>query len=111
MKVGVFLLLSLITSPVFSETRGFICVFDNIFDTPVDTNVFFSLTKKEKKYIDDNGNKYLIFFEDNKHISLVSEKDNNVSVEVIVINKTNMKIIKSSTWDDLVSVIKGDCKK
>ena len=93
MKVTVFLFLSLFTSSVFSETRDFNCVFDKWFDSPIDTNIFFSLTKTDKTYIDSSGKKYLVFFEDNKTISLVSKSiPNRVEVDVIVINKTNMKI-------------------
>ena len=112
MKVTVFLFLSLFTSSVFSESRDFNCVFDKWFDSPIDTNVFFSLTEteKDKTYIDNNGRKWLSLFENNETISLV-HNPNDEGVEVIVINKTNTKITKSKTMDDLVTVIKGNCEK
>jgi hypothetical protein len=112
MKLTVFLFFFLFTSSVFSESRDFNCVFDKWFDSPIDTNVFFSLTEmeKDKTFIDNNGRKWLIFFENNKTISLV-HKTNYEGVEVIVINKTNTKITKSQTLDDLVTVIKGNCEK
>ena len=112
MKVTVFLFLSLFTSSVFSESRDFNCVFDKWFDSPIDTNIFFSLTEteKDKTYIDNNGRKWLSLFENNETISLVYNP-NNEGVEVIVINKTNTKITKSQTLDDLVTVIKGNCEK
>ena len=112
MKVTVFLFLSLFTSSVFSESRDFNCVFDKWFDSPIDTNIFFSLTEteKDKTYIDNNGRKWLSLFENNETISLV-HNPNNEGVEVIVINKTNTKITKSKTMDDLVTVIKGNCEK
>ena len=111
MKVTVFLFLSLFTSSVFSESRDFNCVFDKWFDSPIDTNVFFSLTEteKDKTYIDNNGRKWLSLFENNETISLV-HNPNYEEVEVIVINKTNTKITKSKTMDDLVTVIKGNCE-
>ena len=112
-KFLIFLFPLILVGKVSSyETKNFNCVFDKWFDTPIDTNIFFSLTKTDKTFNDSSGKEYSVFFEDNKTISLVSK--NNFyglgEVDVIVINKKNKKITKSLTQNDLVTVIKGNCE-
>ncbi len=107
--VLVLLFLSFFTSSIFSETRDFNCVFDKWSDSSIDTNIFYSLTKRDKTYINSIGQIYEVSYEDNKLIALVS--NNNFYVDVIIINKQNKKITKSKTLDDLVIVIKGNCEK
>ena len=107
--VLVLLFLSFFTSSIFSETRDFNCVFDKWSDSSIDTNIFYSLTKRDKTYINSIGQIYEVSYEDNKLIALVS--NNNFYVDVIIINKQNKKITKSKTLDDLVIVIKGNCDK
>ena len=88
------------------------CVFDKWFDDPLDTNIFFSLTKTEtdKTYIDNSSLEYLVLYEDNESIYLVGEAG-HLGVNVLVINKINMNTTLSRTMDDLVTVIKGECEK
>ncbi len=108
----IFLFLSLFTPSLFSEVRDFNCVFDKWFDDPLDTNIFFSLTKTEtdKTYIDNSSLEYLVLYEDNESIYLVGEAG-HLGVNVLVINKINMNTTLSRTMDDLVTVIKGECEK
>ena len=101
MKVTVFsIFISL--HLIESKIRDFNCVFDKWFDSPIDTNVFFSLTEteKDKTYIDNNGRKWLSLFENIVETISLVHNPNYEEVEVIVINKTNIKITKSKTMDD-----------
>jgi hypothetical protein len=109
-KFLIFLFPLILVGKVFSyETKNFNCGFDKWFDTPIDTIIFFSLTKTEKGYVDGNGKQFVVRFEDNSLISLVSNTI-RPETDVIVINKLTKKITKSLTQDNLVTVIKGNCK-
>ena len=108
MKVLLFVLSSLFTSLVFSETKRFNCVLDKWFDNPVDTNVFFSLTQKDDFYLDNYGRQNSVSYEDDETISFILERDQTIYVTVI--NKINNTITQSSTRDNLVTVLKGSCE-
>jgi len=109
-RLSLLLISFFFTSSVFSQTKEFNCVFNKWFDEPTGTATFFKLTKGSNKYTDMGGIEYIVSFEDNEIISMVSFNKFSPNIDTVIINKKNKNITKSLTMDNLVTVIKGNCE-